>query len=98
MSSGETEGKCKHKQSSANAIASAVVSITHRDAQIKGRLNHRLPDKIIGKVFRMRSTASPEGSERKNLQNLDTTQVKGGLSGIIIIIIMILPHVNRFGY
>ena len=97
MSSGETGDKCKHKQSSDNAIASAVVSIAHRDAQIKGRLNHHLPDKTLERSLEWKHS-EPRGFREKKLQNLDTMQVKGGLSGIIIIIIMILPHVDRFDY
>jgi hypothetical protein len=39
--------------------------MAHRDAHIKGRVNHHLTDKIIGKTFGMRSTAGPERFERK---------------------------------
>jgi hypothetical protein len=52
--------------SSANANASPVISTAHRNAQIKARVNHHLPDKIIGKVIGMKSTVGPEGFERKN--------------------------------
>lgn len=37
----------------ANAIACAIVSIVHRDAQTKGRVTRHLPDRMIGNVFGM---------------------------------------------
>jgi hypothetical protein len=40
-------------QPTANAIACAIVSIVHRDAQMKGRVARHLPDKMIGNVFGM---------------------------------------------
>jgi hypothetical protein len=39
--------------------------MAHRDTQIR-RFNHHLSEKIIGKVFEMRSTA--RGTREKNLQ------------------------------
>ena len=51
MSNGETGASVNIYWPSANAIASDVVSIAHRDAQIKVSEPLLFPDKINGKVF-----------------------------------------------
>jgi hypothetical protein len=38
-------------QSTANAIACAIVSIVHEEAKRKGRVTQHMPDKKIGDVF-----------------------------------------------
>ena len=51
------EANVSVSQPIANAIACAIVSIVHRDAQIKGRVARHLPDKMIGNVFGMTSNS-----------------------------------------
>ena len=59
----EMSGEVKPKQDTsvtgpvANAIACAIVSIVHGEARRKGRVAQHLPDRIIGKVFKLNSVA-----------------------------------------
>lgn len=55
----EVSGKLAQKQlakitqPTANAIACAIVSIVNDESRRKGRVGNHLPDRIIGKVFRL---------------------------------------------
>ena len=51
------EASVSVSQLTANAIACAIVSIVHKDAQMKGRVTRHLPDKRIGSVFGMTGTS-----------------------------------------
>jgi hypothetical protein len=41
----------------ANAVACAIVSIVHEDAVRNGRVDRHLPDRILGKIFGLTSSA-----------------------------------------